>query len=127
MKVVKANHPEYSGTTAQAYHALFPTSAASTIQPQDQYVMSHIHSVRPFASRSSPARLRSPLSWVGRPMRSNQNSMRSEGSVRTNQAVRLREDSRKWIKKKNALTPREIRWVRLRMAVLRAASVLSAF
>lgn len=60
-------------------------------------------------------------------MRSNQNSMRSEGSVRTNQAVRLREDSRKWIKKKNALTPREIRWVRLRMAVLRAASVLSAF
>jgi len=127
VKVVKASHAEYAGTATHAYHALFPTKAARTTQNQVQYVMSHIHSVKPLASKSSPERFKSPLSMVGRPMRSNQNSMRRAGRLRMNQAKRLRDEKTKWIRKKRVFMPREIRCMRLRMAVLRAARVLRAF
>ena len=98
------------------------------MQPQVQYVMSHIHSVKPFASRSSPALRREPSSlYDGRPERSNQNWMAKDGRARRNQRYRDRVDNRKCMSKKVEWRAKEIRCSRFSMAVLRAAWVLRAF
>ena len=54
------------------------------MHPYVQYVTSHMYSVRPEASRSSPGRLMEPsASRVGRDWRSNRKLMRSCGAERT--------------------------------------------
>ena len=81
INMLDAIHIEYIGTTAYMIHALFPKSAAAATHAHVQYNTSHINSVKPFASISSPDRLSSPLSaYDGRPIFSNQNSMPSAGA-----------------------------------------------
>ena len=92
-----------------------------------------MYSVKPLASRSSPAFLSSPLEATdGRPIWSNQNSMAKAGADNKpyNRYVACVQDVRNTINRsrmKKALTAMEIRWVRLRMEVLRAACCLAAF
>lgn len=54
--VVQAAYTEYSGMTPQSHHAVSPTTAARNTVPYVQYTISHMYSVKPLASRSSPAR-----------------------------------------------------------------------
>lgn len=58
--VVHANHTLYTGMTPYSTHAQSPITDARSNTPYVQYVTSHIYSVRPLASRSSPARLMEP-------------------------------------------------------------------
>src|SRR5438034_3865772 len=53
--VVYPNHAEYSGTTIHSHHALSPNMHTAPIHPHVQYKTSHKYSVKPDASRSSPA------------------------------------------------------------------------
>jgi len=122
---VLAIHIEYIGTAAYIHHAGFPNNV--------QYNTSHMNSVNPFASRSSPDFLSSPFSaYFGRPIVSNQYSMPSAGADRTmyNMSV-LRVYFARKIKsrsrRKKRLLPSEMRWTRLRTPVLRAASCFAAF
>lgn len=77
---VLAIHIEYIGTAAYIYHAPFPNKAAAAIHAHVQYSTSHINSVNPLASRSSPDFLSSPFSaYFGRPIVSNQYSIPNAG------------------------------------------------
>src|SRR5271170_693200 len=58
--VVAARYAEYPGTTRYNHQALPPNTITSTMLIQVQYTMSHMNSVRPLASRSSPARRSEP-------------------------------------------------------------------
>ena len=81
LKVVHASQMEYNGTMIHIYHALFPKTLATPVHPHDQYNTSHIYSVNPWASRSSPAFLSSPFCvTVGRPIFSSQNSITKAGA-----------------------------------------------
>ncbi len=82
--ILDAIHIEYIGTTAYMIHAVFPKNAAAATQAHVQYSTSHMNSVKPFASISSPDLLSSPSSaYVGRPIFSSQNSMPSAGAEKT--------------------------------------------
>ncbi len=81
INILDTIHIEYIGTAAYMIHALFPTNAAAATHAHVQYSTSHINSVKPFASISSPDRLSAPFSaYVGRPIFSNQNSMHIAGA-----------------------------------------------
>lgn len=58
--VVAARYIEYPGTTRYNHQALSPNTVTSAMLIQVQYTMSHMNSVRPLASRSSPARRSEP-------------------------------------------------------------------
>ena len=79
--VLYASHAEYRGIAIHRYHALSPKTLATAVQPHDQYNTSHIYSVNPLASRSSPDFLSSPLgAYAGQPIVCSQNSMMKAGN-----------------------------------------------
>lgn len=81
--IVDAIHVEYTGTTAYIHQALLPTKAAATIHAHVQYNTSHMNSVNPLASKSSPDFRSSPFSaYCGRPIFSSQNSIANAGAER---------------------------------------------
>lgn len=80
---VDAIHAEYTGTAAYIHQALLPTKAAPAIHAHVQYSTSHMNSVNPLASKSSPDFRSSPFSaYCGRPIFSSQNSIASAGAER---------------------------------------------
>ena len=80
---VDAIHVEYTGTTAYIHQALLPSKAAAAIHAHVQYSTSHMNSVNPLASKSSPDFRSSPFSaYCGRPIFSSQNSIANAGALR---------------------------------------------
>jgi hypothetical protein len=118
----------------QNHQARSPRMDANIKHPQVQYNTSHIYSVRPLASKSSPALFNSPGSapYSGRPIFSSQNSIAAAGVLRRRyRSIERREKeernmtarrSRKMIWRINV-----IRCVCLRRLLLRDARVLAAF
>jgi hypothetical protein len=70
--VVQANQAEYNGIIIHSHHPQSPKTHAVPMQPQVQYKISHIYSVRPSALRSSPGERNDPSVGLyrGRPRRS---------------------------------------------------------
>ena len=119
--------------TLHSHHALSPRMAATVVQPSVQYNTSHRYSVSPLASRSSPDFFNSPFGpFVGRPIFSSQNSIATAGEdrIKYNRYVEREHDVRNTRKRREAkrmLIAREIKWVRLSIALLRIACCFAAF
>ena len=80
LTALKAAYTAYSGTAMYNHQARSPKMIVEPRQIHVQYKTSHIYSVKPFASRSCPARTSDPFSAkVGRPSRSRKNSRTSAG------------------------------------------------
>ena len=65
-----------------AHHNLSPNSATSPVEIHVQYNTSHMYSVKPFASRSSPPLFNSLPAYCGRLLRSKKNSITPAGPAK---------------------------------------------